>query len=309
MILPLRIRRRDPATARPRGERGRSQRTRHPPLITRTGHTKVHAIQAGRLRGNKTTARATSRWSVLRRRVDFQFPAFVYLIEHPEGYIAVDTGMNAQGWSFPLVMRRFAPSAIIDSEEEEIGPQMMAAGLQPEDVRTVILTHLDVDHVGGVRWFPNAEVLVHRLEYEFASTFLGRMRYRPELWSSGFAPTLYDLDPHPYGPFPESKALNDAGDLRLVPIPGHSPGQVGVILRTNGVALLFAADHVLRQDWFVEDWAAGRLVGLGTFGFPKHAVETTRRIQRFTAEVPTVLLPAHDTDAPRRLTAMETIEL
>jgi len=267
---------------------------------------KIHAIQAGRLLGNKTTARGTSWWSLLRRRVNFEFPAYVYIIDHPEGLIAIDTGMNAQGWKFPLPMRRFFPSPIIDGREEEVGPQMTARGLNPEDVRTVIITHLDVDHVGGLRWFPNAEVLVHRTDYEFASTFMGKTRYRPQLWPADFEPTLYDLDPEPYGPFPRSKAVTETEDLHIVPLPGHSLGQVGVILRMDEIALFFTADHVLRQDWFVEDWAAGRLIGLGQF-FPEDAVETSRRIHHFTEEVPTVLLPAHDTDAPSRLEEMETI--
>jgi glyoxylase-like metal-dependent hydrolase (beta-lactamase superfamily II) len=118
------------------------------------------------------------------------------------------------------------------------------------------------------------------------------------------------LDPQPCGPFPQSKAIAGEGDLRLVPIPGHSCGQVGVILRVNGVALFFTADHVLRQDWFVEDSAAGRQYGLlGALFDPERAAGTTRRIQHFVSEMPTVLLPAHDTDAPRRLAVMESIEI
>jgi N-acyl homoserine lactone hydrolase len=271
---------------------------------------KVRPIQAGRLRGNKRAARATGWSAVLRSRQDFEFPAYVYIVERPEGHIAVDTGLNSQGWKMPLPSRRIAPYPIIGGQEEEIGPRMRAAGLQPEDVRTVVLTHLDTDHVGGVGWFPNAEFLVHRPEYEFAATFFGKLRYQPELWPSGFAPSVYDLDPQPCGPFPQSKALSGEGDLRLVPIPGHSRGQVGVIVRANGVALFFTTDHVLRQDWFVEDCAAGRLYGLlGALFYPERAAETTRRIQRFVRGTPTVLLPAHDTDAPRRLAAMESIKI
>jgi N-acyl homoserine lactone hydrolase len=275
---------------------------------------KVHAIQAGRLVANKTTMRGNSRWSYFRRQENFEFPAFVYIIKHPEGHIAIDTGVNAQGWSFPLPIRRIAPSSLTDREEDEIGPQMRAAGLRPEDIRIVILTHLDVDHMGGVGWFPNAKILIHRPEYEFASTVMGRTRYQPKGWPAGFAPTIYDLEPRPYGPFPQSRALGDYGDLHLVPIPGHTLGQVGVILRANDVTLFFAADHMLQQDWFVEDRVARQPDSLlsATFWLRRNrelAAETSRRIQRFTQEVPTVLLPAHDSDAPRRLEARETIQL
>lgn len=267
----------------------------------------VHVILAGRLRGNKTFMRGEGWSAVFRRREDFEFPAYVYIVEHPDGHIAIDTGMNTRGWPAPGPMSRFLPLATVESEAEEIGPRMQAEGLRPEDVRRVVLTHLDPDHVGGVGHFPNAEFIVHRREREFASTFMGKLRQRPKDWPSSFDPTLYDLEPEPYGPFPESKSLNN-GDIRLVPLPGHTVGQVGVILRTDGVALFFAADHMLRQDWFLEDHEAGRLGNLGIVS-PKQYAETNRRVRQFVEEVPTVLLPAHDTEAPARLAAMEPLKV
>jgi N-acyl homoserine lactone hydrolase len=276
---------------------------------------KVHAIQAGRVKANKTMARGMSWRSLLRRREEMEWPVLVYIIEHRNGHIAIDTGMNVEGWTYPFWTRPVAVLPNIEDEKEEIGPRMKAAGVDPDDVRTVILTHLDLDHIGGVGWFPNAEILVHREEYNFSSTskFIVKTRYQPEQWLSEFSPILFDLDPKSYGPFPESKMLRGYEDLRIVPLPGHSIGQVGVILRTNGIALFFTADHVSRQDWFIEDWAAGRLYGLIFANlwmrrYRKLAAETSRRVHRFTEEAPTVLLPAHDADAPRRLEQMETIQ-
>lgn len=269
---------------------------------------RVHAIQAGRLIGNKTFMRGEGWSSAVGRRENFEFPAMVYIVEHPDGHIAIDTGMNTRRWATPGPTRRFLPSAVIESEADEIGPRMQAEGLEPEDVRRVVLTHLDPDHVGGVGYFPNAEFIVHRREHEFAWTFMGKLRQRPKEWPSGFEPTLYDLESELYGPFPESKRLTESGDIRLVPLPGHTIGQVGAILSTNGVALFFAADHVLRQDWFLEDDEAGRLGNLG-IAAPKHYAETNRRVRQFVEEVPTVLLPAHDADAPARLEAMEPLKV
>ena len=269
---------------------------------------RVHVIQAGRLVGNKAFMRGEGWSSLFHRREDFEFPAYVYIVEHPEGHLAIDTGMNTRGWPAPGPMSRFLPSPLIESEDEEIGPKMETQGLRPEDVRRVILTHLDPDHVGGIGHFPNAEFIVHRREHEFAWTFMGKLRQRPKEWPSGFDPKLYDLEPEPYGPFPESKSLTDSGDIRLVPTPGHTIGQVGVILRTNGVALFFAADHMLRQDWFLEDYEAGRIGNLGIVS-PKRYTETNQRLHQFVEEVPTVLLPAHDSEAPGRLEAMEPLKI
>ncbi len=282
-----------------------ADRTQH--TVSGARRVRVHAIQTGRLTGNESFMRSEGWSSLLLRRTALDFPVYCYVVEHPEGLIAIDTGMNARA-RVPLTQRRFVPRPLI-RPDEEIGPQMRAAGLRPEDVRRVVITHLDWDHVGGVAHFPDAEILVHRPEHEFASTFMGRLRYQTGRWSPSFAPTLYDLDGEPHGPFPESRPITDSGDVRVVPIPGHSVAQVAVIVQADGVALMFAADHVLRQDWFVEDYRAGRLKGLGAQFFPEQAVETSRRIHRYAQEVPTVLLPAHDAEAPARLAAMQTLEL
>jgi len=267
---------------------------------------RVHPIQTGRLVGNKTFMRGSGWSSLLRRREQFAFPVYSYIVEHPDGHIAIDTGLGAPV-RVPRAQRRFVPRPIA-GPEDAIAVQMRARGLRCDDVTTVVLTHLDWDHAGGVAAFPNATVLVHRPEYEFAASVMGRMRYQPRSWPTGFAPTLYDLDPQPQGPFPESRTLTADGDVCLVPLAGHSIAQVGAIVRTDGHALLLAADHMLRQDWFVEDYRAGQLLGLGIF-FPELARETSRRIQRFAQQTPTVLLPAHDADAPARLAAMEPLTL
>jgi glyoxylase-like metal-dependent hydrolase (beta-lactamase superfamily II) len=96
--------------------------------------------------------------------------------------------------------------------------------------------------------------------------------------------------------------------VRIVPLPGHTIGQVGVIVRSGDLRVLFAADHVLRQDWFLEDYQEGRLVGLGVF-HRREARETSRRIHEFIESVPTVLAPSHDDQVPARLAALAPLEL
>ena len=85
---------------------------------------RVHVIQAGRLVGNKAFMRGEGWSSLFRRREDFEFPAYVYIVEHPEGHLAIDTGMNTRGWPAPGPMSRFLPSPLIESEDEEICPKM-----------------------------------------------------------------------------------------------------------------------------------------------------------------------------------------
>jgi glyoxylase-like metal-dependent hydrolase (beta-lactamase superfamily II) len=272
----------------------------------RTPHERVHAITTGRLMANRTFLRGEGFGSLLRRVEPFEFPVLAYVIEHADGLIVVDTGLGTHV-TRPRSFRGFPP-APATSEELEIGPQMRARGLDPAEVGLVVLTHLDWDHTGGLGHFPHAEVLVHRPEHDFARTRPGRFRCRPSLWPHAFAPTVYDLDREPYGPFPESRAITGSGDLRVVPIAGHSPGQVAVAYDTDAVTLLFAGDHALRADWFAEDLAADRLVMLGPYA-KRDARETSRRLRELAHERPIVLLPAHDADAPERLARRERLRL
>ena len=265
---------------------------------------RIHAIQTGRLVGNETFLRGEGFSSLLRPRRDYEFPAYSFVLEHPDGLIAIDTGMSSRARSpRPRMQRRFVPRPIPGTE---MGPAMRERGLDPADVRRVVLTHLDWDHAGGLAHFPHAEVLLHRPEHDFAATAAGRWRYEPGLWPAGFAPTVYDLDPEPCGPFPHSRAVTSDGAVKIVPLPGHSIGQVGVVVEAGDTRCLFAADHVLRRDWFLEDYAAGRLVGLGHF-HRSQARETSRRIHHYMEAAPTFLVPSHDDTVPARLAALEPV--
>jgi glyoxylase-like metal-dependent hydrolase (beta-lactamase superfamily II) len=259
---------------------------------------RIHVVETGRLVGNRTFMRADG-WAsgLLRRRTDCAFPVQSFLVEHPEGLLAIDTGLGVPP-TVPRWQRRVVPVPV--GGPRRIDQQMRAIGMDPADVRRVILTHLDWDHVGGVSAFGSAEVLVHRAEHEAATSLAGRMRYQPGRWPQGFSPTLYDLDDGPLGPFPRSRAVTERGDVHLVPLPGHSAGQVGVLVRAAEATLLFAADHVLRWDWFLEDSAAGRQLGLGIF-LPHDARETSRRVRQLVEDAGAVVLPSHDDETPSRL--------
>ncbi|PJF20382.1 MAG: N-acyl homoserine lactonase family protein, partial [Phototrophicales bacterium] len=96
-------------------------------------------------------------------------PIWCFVIEHEAGLIVIDTGIPENANDpvyFPPYMpllQRAATFKIL--REEEIGYQMLARGLNPDDVRYVILTHLHQDHDGGIHHFPNAEFIVSRDEW------------------------------------------------------------------------------------------------------------------------------------------------
>lgn len=274
---------------------------------------RVHAIQTARLFFKEAllrgTGSATRRFftSLLPNQPWIEMPVLSYVVEHPDGVIVVDTG-PAHEMSDPETLKRQPGGRLLlritrgeSTPEDEIGPQLQRLGIRTSDVRSVVLTHMHVDHAGALHHFPEAEILVHRPEYEFARSLRGRFPpvYMTGFWPEWFAPTVYELGSDAFGAFPRSYAVTDGGDVVCVPIPGHSVGQVAVVVRDDDSYLFFGGDHHYRQEWFEDELRSGRAIH--AYLWPRAARETQERITRFVREFPTVYLPAHDFDAPRRL--------
>jgi glyoxylase-like metal-dependent hydrolase (beta-lactamase superfamily II) len=220
--------------------------------------------------------------------------------------IVVDTGENARA-SQRSYFARWHPGIRAFREwvepEQEIGPQPQGLGIRPGDVRWVVMTHLHTDHAGGLHHFPDNDILVTRAELEYASGLRGRLRgyVANKHWPAWFEPTVLELEPEPFGPFPQSLRLTEAGDVMLVPVPGHTPGQVAVVVDDGDHAVFLAADSSYTQDALLRDVVDG--VG------PDEAAEhlTHQRIRAYAAETPTVYLPAHDPVTGTRLAERRTI--
>jgi glyoxylase-like metal-dependent hydrolase (beta-lactamase superfamily II) len=220
--------------------------------------------------------------------------------------IVVDTGETARvcepGY-FPRWQPffRFAVREQVQPEQE-LGPQLKDLGILPSDVRHVVMTHLHTDHAGGLHHFPDNEILVSRAELAYAEGLRGRLRgYPNKRWPAWFDPTLVDLPSVPFGPFPASMALTHEGDVTLVPVPGHSPGQLAVVVDEGDHAVFLAGDSSYTQDALLR----GVVDGVG----PDEAAErlTHERIRAYAADTPTVYLPAHDPETAARLAERRTI--
>jgi glyoxylase-like metal-dependent hydrolase (beta-lactamase superfamily II) len=146
---------------------------------------KIHAIQTG-------TVALTTAWregvghgrrrllnAIVDRDWTETLPIYAFAIEHPEGVIVVDTGEDARA-SAPGYFAGWHPGLRAFREqvapEQEIGPQLQRLGIQPGDVRWVVLTHLHTDHAGGLHHFPDNEIVVTRTELEYGSGLRGRLR-------------------------------------------------------------------------------------------------------------------------------------
>ena len=268
---------------------------------------KIHAIQTGTVAIKTRQVEGVGRGArrqlnmFLDRQWTEPLPIYAFAIEHPEGVIVVDTGENARAASDPDYFPSWHPFFRFGlrewvAPEEEIGPQLDQLGIARGDVRWVVLTHMHTDHAGGLHHFPDHEILVSRTDLALSSGRLGRLRgYPNNHYPSWFDPKVVDLAPTPYGPFPESLELTAAGDVTIVPLPGHTPGQIGLVVEEDDHLVLFAGDSSYNEDLMLRGVVDGPS--------PDDAVaqRTHERIRALAAERPTVYLVAHDHETGARL--------
>lgn len=241
-------------------------------------------------------------------RREIQLTVTVGLLHHPTaGWGLFDTGSAPR---IADVTRRLPFSLyprVVRSTPAGAGSIVAALpefGLSADDIRWIVVSHFHADHVAGLHDFPHARLITTSKGLAFARSFHG--------WRALQHGLIPDLLPHDFG---ERATLIDQftgpaldslgvthdlfgdGSALLVPLPGHARGQVGMLARTPGGSLLFAADgsylsRGIRENraphWittlFVDDMRAVRL--------------TVASLHAFARKQPDVLIvPTHCPDA------------
>ncbi|HEY5005278.1 MAG TPA: N-acyl homoserine lactonase family protein [Ktedonobacteraceae bacterium] len=268
---------------------------------------RIHALQTGTVAIKQRQRQGEGQG--LRRRLNTlidtvwtePLPIYAWVIEHPEGIIVVDTGETARvaepgyfPWWHPYYRTGVREWV---RPEEEVGPQLHAMGIEPADVRWLVMTHLHTDHAGGLSHFPSSEILVSRTEYQMASGLPGRVRgYLPNRWPTWFAPRLIDFPVRSFGPFLSSHPLTQAGDVVLVPTPGHTAGHLSVLVQDGSDSTFIAGDASYTQQLLLDG------IVDGVAGSDAEDKQTMQRIREYLQTTSTVYLPSHDADAVTRLT-------
>jgi glyoxylase-like metal-dependent hydrolase (beta-lactamase superfamily II) len=217
------------------------------------------------------------------------FPTSVHswLIKAPGRTILVDT-CGGNGKTRPLSPRfHQLNTPYLD--------KLKAAGVTPDKVDVVVLTHLHIDHVGWNtrldkdRWvptFPNARYIVSRTELEATDPSRGAKAKPPEA-NLPFVDSVQPiLDAGLMDVVAGDETLADGFDL--MPIPGHTPGMMALRVRSRGEEALFAGDiaHQPIQIAF-PDWSTKYCAD------PKLAAASRRRILAHCADTNALLLPVH----------------
>jgi len=192
--------------------------------------------------------------------------------------------------------------------ELAVAAQLARLGLTAAEVRTIVVSHFHADHLCGLRDFPEARVVASRAGYAEAARRAGlralQRGFVPALLPADF-PDRTDLLPPlegpPLGPLGPAHDLFGDGLLRLVELPGHARGQLGLLARTERGEILFAADGA----WLRRAVRERRPPHACTHAFvddPLAVAATLERLHAFHRERPEVILaPTHCPEAHAEL--------
>jgi len=175
--------------------------------------------------------------------------AIVYclLVETNDGLLLVDTGFGIKDYTDPTrLMRLFTRSLRTPCDlEETAARQVVKLGYNVEDVKHIVLTHLHLDHAGGLPDFAAAKVHVHGPEYEAAMHPRGFMEcfYNPAHWSHGPQWVIHEFAGEKWFGF-DCMPVQDGLEpqILLIPLPGHTRGHCGVAIKTPKGWLLHCGD-------------------------------------------------------------------
>ncbi len=171
------------------------------------------------------------------------------LVETDSELVLVETGVGLRATTHPeeWLGRDFVrlTRPVLDPEISAVR-QVERLGHSPSDVRHVVLTHLDLDHAGGLVDFPQATVHVYEPELRAMreqECLRGRLRYRRAQFAHGPLFEPYSTAGEPWFGFESVRDLKGLPpEILLVPLAGHTRGHAGVAIDTGTRWLFHVGD-------------------------------------------------------------------
>lgn len=212
----------------------------------RMQHLTVRVYNTGDVETHGSYVSSIKAWA---SKVKLDVP--VFLIKHPKkGLVLFDTGLHPgmeknPGKQMGWINHFFVPFEAMPGQNALA--QLKADGVEPADVKYVIVSHLHLDHAGTIDGYPNAEVLVDKREWEAQKAKQAKKFDEHELdpvqLEHKLKLRLVDLSKEPsFGSFDHGLDLLGDGTIVLLDLSGHTPGNMGAWVNLDSGPVLFAGD-------------------------------------------------------------------
>lgn len=213
---------------------------------------------------------------------------FFWIFRSAEQTIVIDTG--------------FSPEAAIARKRQPVvapADALARLGIDPKDVKLLVLTHAHYDHAGNLGLYPNANIVMSRKEFEFWGTDMGK---RPQYG--------HHIDPLD---IERIQALHREGRITLLDAPqntlipgielyelgGHTPGQMAVVVEMPEGPVILASDAIHYYDELEQDRPFAVLDSLADM------YRGYERIREWLQRPGAVVIPGHDPDVMNRFAPID----
>ncbi len=235
------------------------------------------------------------------------------MIRHPKATFLYDTGISSdiylylqhQSFLFKNVLGKFA-------FEQSIASHLQNLSMKPRDLDFVLLSHLHWDHVSGIPDLPGVPLRVNRVEYDAAQ--YGLLDIHKGLVRSLLCDNpieLFDCEGPAYGSFNSSHDLFGDGSVLLVPLPGHTAGNTGMLIRrSNGSPLFMLGDAAWVDENYLRPATMHPFIWNGVTSDDATACQTLINLHHFSRRHPEIpLIAMHDAQAQETFSRVEPGQL
>ena len=208
--------------------------------MSRTGASRVASRMWALEPATYQSPAQVSAWGDAAPRIPFP----IYLVEHPEGLLLFDAGLDPDHAGDPVAAYgEMAERIRIDFREEHLVEHHLGRlGFALGDVTTVVASHLHFDHAGALKQLPHATTYVGTGELDYARA--------PERFASTWFRTE-DFDDRHGISWTELAGDHDVfgdGALTVLHLPGHTPGSLGLMVRLPTQTFVLTGDVVHTRE-------------------------------------------------------------
>lgn len=214
-------------------------------------------------------------------------PAVAILIQHPElGNILYDTGNN------PDFAQVYTPDMLHDypiTEMVTVKEALAAKGLTPDDIDHIIVSHLHFDHAGGLQDFVGTKAIKQVIvsEADLKNAYFSVMTGN----GGAYIRSLFDVEGVQFKTISETTKL--AEDLELFVQASHTPGVIGMVMKTqNNGTIIATSDTVYTAASYEQELPPGGTINKTTDEF----FDNLARLKQMQKEYDATMLFGHDYD-------------